>query len=346
MSGAAHIVWRWRGLSLRSGRRALWVNLVLALLIAAGALVSLRLGRIAIGPAEIWQVLAGEAPSRMLDHVVMDIRLPRLLVTLGAGAALGASGAIFQTVSRNPLGSPDVIGFTAGAASGALVWIIGFGGSGAGVVPAALAGALLTGICVYLLARKDGRVGAYRLVLTGIGVGAILSAFNALLLVRGDLDAAISGNLWLAGSVEGRSWGHVWPLWLGLGLLMPPLLLGMRPLGLMAMGDDLAGPLGVPVERARRRMLAGAVTLAALATAAAGPIAFVALAAPQLVRRLARMPDQPLIGAALMGAALMLGADLLSRVAPWGAILPIGQVTGVIGGLYLIWLLTRKRQRG
>ncbi|WP_106743403.1 FecCD family ABC transporter permease [Yoonia maritima] len=345
MTTAPNIILRWRGWSLLLARRALWLNIILFGLLVIGSTTALMLGRLPIGPQEIWQVITGNAPSRAVEHVLTDIRLPRLLVTIGAGAALGASGAVFQTISRNPLGSPDVIGFTAGAATGALIWIIGFGGTGANVVLAAMAGALLTGVGVYLLARKDGRVSAYRLVLTGIGVGAVLHAVNALLLVKGDLDVAISANLWLAGSVDGRDWGHVWPLWLGLIALMGPMLLGMRPLGMMEMGDDLAGPLGVPVERVRRWMLLGALILAALATSATGPIAFVALAAPQLARRLGRAPTQPLIGATLFGACLMLGADLLTRIAPFDLTMPIGQVTGIIGGVYLIWLLAGNRLR-
>ncbi|WP_394181692.1 FecCD family ABC transporter permease [Yoonia maritima] len=345
MTIAPNIVLRWRGWSLLLARRAFWLNVILFGLLVIGSTTALMLGRLPIGTQEIWQVITGNAPSRAVEHVLIDIRLPRLLVTIGAGAALGASGAVFQTISRNPLGSPDVIGFTAGAATGALIWIIVFGGTGANVVLAAMAGALLTGVGVYLLARKDGRVSAYRLVLTGIGVGAVLHAINALLLVKGDLDVAISANLWLAGSVDARDWGHVWPLWLGLIALMVPMLLGMRPLGMMEMGDDLAGPLGVPVERVRRWMLLGALILAALATSATGPIAFVALAAPQLARRLGRAPTQPLIGATLFGACLMLGADLLTRVAPFDLTMPIGQVTGIIGGVYLIWLLAGNRLR-
>ncbi len=346
MSGPARITLRHRRWSLRLHRRGLGLNLMLAGLLVAGAIAALLQGRIPVSPADLWQLLTGAAPGRAVAHAVFDIRLPRLLVTLGAGAALGASGAVFQSIARNPLGSPDVIGFTAGAASGALLQIIAFGGTGADVVPAAMAGALLTGAGVYLLARKNGRVGAHRLVLTGIGVGAMLSALNALLLVKGDLDAAISANLWLAGSVEGRNWGHVWPLWAGLALLLPAMLFGMRPLALMAMGDDLAGPLGVAVERVRGGMLLAALLLVALATSAAGPIAFVALAAPQLAQRLGRTVEQPLFGAALMGALLLTGADLLTRVLPVGAVLPVGQVTGVLGGLYLIWLLTRQGLAG
>ncbi|WP_237763567.1 iron chelate uptake ABC transporter family permease subunit [Falsirhodobacter sp. alg1] len=322
------------------------MNAVLSLFLLAGSAWALMSGSLPIAPDEIWQTLTATAPSRAIAHVLLDIRIPRLLVTLGAGAALGASGAVFQTISRNPLGSPDIIGFTAGAATGALVWIVALGGTGADVVPAAMCGALLAGAVVYLLARKDGRVSAYRLVLTGLGVGAILTAVNALLLVRGDLDVAISANLWLAGSVEGRGWAHVWPLWVGLCVLILPMLFGMRPLGLMAMGDDLAAPLGVAVEPVRRWMLLAALMLAALATSATGPIAFVALAAPQLARRIGVTASQPLIGAALVGAALMLGADLITRIAPFGIVMPIGQVTGLVGGIYLIWLLAKRRNRG
>ncbi len=343
MSASSRFVLRWGRWSLVCERRSLWLNVTFFALILLGSTVSLMLGRMQIGADAIWQTLNGQAPTRAIEHILIDIRLPRLLVTIGAGAALGASGAVFQSISRNPLGSPDVIGFTAGAATGALIWIIVFGGSGANVVLASLMGALLTGGVVYFLARKDGHVSAYRLVLTGIGIGAVLHAINALLLVKGHIDLAISANLWLAGSVDGRDWGHVWPLWLGLTVLIGPMLIGMRPLGWMEMGDDLAGPLGVPVEQVRRWMLLAALVLAGLATSATGPIAFVALAAPQLARRLTRAPTQPLIGAALFGACLLLGADLLTRIAPFDWTMPIGQVTGIIGGLYLSWLLLGNR---
>ncbi|KJZ18619.1 FecCD family ABC transporter permease [Loktanella sp. S4079] len=346
MTATTHMTLRWKKWSLVIARRALWLNVILLGLLFLGSYVALTLGRLPIGPSEMWEVARGTPPSRAIEHVLINIRIPRLLVTIGAGAALGASGAVFQAISRNPLGSPDIIGFTTGAATGALTWIIVFGGSGANVVLAAMIGALIAGGAVYFLARKHGKVSAYRLVLTGIGVGAILQAINALLLVKGDLDLAISANLWLAGSVDGRDWGHVWPLWAGLIVLFGPMLLGMRPLAMMEMGDDLAGPLGVAVEQTRRWMLLAALLLAALATSATGPIAFVALAAPQLARKLGRSGTQPLVGATLVGACLMLAADLLTRVAPFAITLPIGQVTGIIGGLYLIWLLAGyQRQR-
>ncbi|WP_444870507.1 iron chelate uptake ABC transporter family permease subunit [Rhodobacter capsulatus] len=342
MSGPARITLRHRRWSLRLHRRALALNLGLLALLTAAGVAALLQGRIPVSPADLWQLLTGAAPGRAVAHAVFDIRLPRLLVTLGAGAALGASGAVFQSIARNPLGSPDVIGFTAGAASGALVQIIAFGGSGGrcrardhGRGIADRGRGLSSG--AQERPRRRASAGADRHRRRRDAERAQCAVAGQGRSGRRDLGQSVAGGLG-----RGRDWGHVWPLWTGLVLLLPAMLFGMRPLALMAMGDDLAGPLGVAVERVRGAMLLAALLLVALATSAAGPVAFVALAAPQLAQRLGRTVDQPLFGAALLGALLLTGADLLTRVLPLGAVLPVGQVTGVLGGLYLIRLLTRQ----
>ncbi|WP_217904809.1 FecCD family ABC transporter permease [Marinobacter lutaoensis] len=316
---------------------------VLSLLTLAGLLVSLSVGQVEIGPDRIVRILAGTDPDAMARRILLDIRLPRGLTAVFVGAALAVSGAVFQSVSRNALGSPDLIGFTTGAASGAIVQIVFFRSGAAGVMVAAVAGGLLTAVVVYALAARRRVVGSYRLVLVGIGMGSILSALNGLMLAKGALDNAIMANLWLAGSLSARNWGHVVPVMLGCILLIPVIVLLARQLSLVEMGDDLAAQLGVRVERVRLVMVLCAVILAALATGAAGPIAFIALAAPQLAGRLTPAGRLPVMVAAAMGALLMVIADLIGHVLPLGVSLPIGRLTGVVGGLYLIWLLSRSR---
>jgi iron complex transport system permease protein len=177
----------------------------------------------------------------------------------------------------------------------------------------------------------------------GIGVGATLSGLNTILLVMGDLDRAISAQRWLAGSLSARTWAHVVPAALGFVAIVPVVLWCARRINLLELGDDAATQLGVHVPRTRLIMVMAAVALTAIATAAAGPIAFIALAAPQVARRLGLSPDVPLFTGAAMGAVLLLAADLLSQWAPVHLHLPIGLVTGLLGGVYLLWLLFRSR---
>jgi iron complex transport system permease protein len=238
-------------------------------------------------------------------------------------------------------GSPDIIGFTTGAATGAIVQIILFGADPLAVSLAAALSCMATAALVFLLALKARVTGGYRLVLMGIGVGATLTGINTMLLVASDLDRSVSAQLWLAGSLTARNWSHAVPAALGLVLIVPIVLLYARRLALLEMGDDAASQLGVAVERTRLAMVMTAVGLTAMATAATGPIAFIALAGPQLARRLCRSPDVPLISGAAMGALLLLAADLISQRFPSGLNLPIGLTTGLLGGLYLLWRLTR-----
>ncbi|MCC0546842.1 iron chelate uptake ABC transporter family permease subunit, partial [Pseudomonas aeruginosa] len=272
------------------------------------------------------------------------VRLPRVLTACLVGAALGMAGAIFQSISRNPLGSPDVIGFTTGAASGAIVQIILFDAGPLATSLAALAAGLCTALAVVLLARRGATAGGYRLVLVGIGVGASLSGLNSLLLVTGNLDQAMYAQLWLAGSLNTRTWSHVVPAALGLLASVPLALYHGRRLEVLELGDASAAQLGVAVERVRLQMVLVAVGTTAIATAAAGPIAFIALAGPQLARRLTRSAGVPLLSGALMGAVLLLAADLLGQRLAYVANLPIGLMTGLLGGFYLLWLLLRSRR--
>lgn len=336
------LVWRVGSLSLLVRVRALVVLLTLLALLVALAAFAMSVGTLRVPVAEVVQVLLGNGAG-VAERVVLNIRLPRVLTGIFAGAALGASGAVFQSVSRNALGSPDVIGFTTGAATGAIAQIVLFDAQPGHIALAAVVTGMATAVVVYLLSARGGG-GGYRLVLTGIGVGAVLGALNGLMLVKGDLDDAVSANLWLAGSLNARTWLHVWPVMLGTLLALPCVALMARRLTLIEMGDDVARQLGIRVEGTRLAAVFLAVLLAALATAAAGPIAFVALAAPQVHARLARTGDVRVFGSAATGAVLLLLADLTVQLLPIGFTIPIGRMTGVIGGVYLIWLLTRSRQ--
>ncbi|WP_205704137.1 FecCD family ABC transporter permease [Kerstersia gyiorum] len=337
-------VWRTRHASFVMQPRLAVVTCLLLLLILACAAFAMSSGRVALSLGQVADILLGRGDGGMGERIVLNIRLPRVLTAIFAGAALGISGAVFQSVSRNALGSPDVIGFTTGAATGALMQIIVFDQGSLAVALSAVLGGLFTAAAVYLLALRGGAVGGYRLVLVGIGVGAILNALNGLMLVKGKLDNAVMANLWLAGSLDARTWQHVLPVMIGTLVLIPLILLSARTLHLTEMGDDLASQLGIRVERTRVLMITYAVILAALATGAAGPIAFVALAAPQLALRLTRARHLPVISAAAMGALLLVVADLLIQHIPLAMAIPIGRMTGIVGGVYLLWLLTRSRQ--
>lgn len=337
-------VWRYGRLSLVVSPRLALVTALLLALVGVLGLISMQIGTLALSFGEVAAALAGAETEPRHAQIVRGIRLPRVVTAIFCGAALGVSGAVFQSVSRNALGSPDVIGFTTGAATGAIAQIVLYQAGPVQVALGAVAGGLGTALVVYLLSVKGGVTGGYRLILVGIGVGAVLGALNGLMLVLGDLDNAITANLWLAGSLSARNWGHALPVMIGTLAIVPAVAALARRTSLMEMGDDLAQQLGVRVERTRVWMMILAVLLAGLAVGAAGPIAFVALAAPQLVTRLTCARTMPVVSAAAMGACVLVAADALSQSLPFAVSLPIGRMTGIIGGLYLIWLLTRSKQ--
>lgn len=312
--------------------------------------LSMRLGDIPMSLAEVLRAVTDDGP----DHfVVMELRLPRALTGAGVGAALALSGAIIQAIARNPLASPDILGVTTGASVTVLAVIVAAGGSWGGVsgllaevgVPAAaLLGGLAGALAVYLLAWRNGMDG-YRLVLVGIGVSAICTNLKFWLLTVGDVNDTSRAMVWISGSLNGRGWEHVVPIAIALALLVPPALLGAASLGALRFGDDTVTALGVRTNLARGLLILTAVLLAATATASAGPIAFVALAAPQIALRLAGVAQPPLVVSALVGAVLTVGADLIARIAFSPMELPVGVVTGVLGAPYLIYLLIRVRRK-
>jgi iron complex transport system permease protein len=332
------------GLSLRLDLRAVTVVVLLLVAALAASVVLIGTGDFPIPASDVLKTLLGQGNPGQ-EFIVNELRLPRVLVGLLVGAALGLGGALFQAISRNPLGSPDVLGLGQGATAGALTVIVVLSGSAAQVTAGALVGGLVTGFAIYVLAWKRG-VHGYRLVLVGIGVNAIVTAVNGYLLTKADIVDAARAVVWMTGSLNGRGWDQVWPLLALCAVLVPLVLANARGLRMMEMGDDISNALGVRVERVRLLLLVAAVLLTASATAAAGPVSFVALTAPQLARRLTRSPGPNLLPSVCMGAALLVTADWASQRAFGADQLPVGVVTGVLGGAYLLWLLVTERKKG
>ena len=327
-------------LSLRFRRRSLAVTAILLVLALAAGVLALGTGDLVVPPADVVKALVGQGDG--VSHlVVVEWRLPRVLLALLLGVALGLSGAIFQALTRNPLGSPDVIGFNTGAYTGVLVVIVFFGNGYYLTAAGALIGGLVTAASVYLFAYQRGIQG-FRLIIVGIAVSAVLSSVNEWFQIKVKLQTAVAASIWGQGSLNGLSWQQVTPVVTLLAVLTATLLAAGPRLQLLELGDEVATGLGVRVEATRLAYLGIGVALIALATAAAGPIAFVALAAPQLAQRLTRSAGMALGPAAAMGALLLIVSDWVAQHVFAPTQLPVGVVTVTIGGAYFAWMLARQ----
>jgi iron complex transport system permease protein len=331
--------------SARIRPRAVWVSVALAAAIVVVACWSLAVGDFPIAVGDVVRALLGRG-TEDTAFVVVSLRLPRIVCGILVGASFGVAGAIFQSLARNPLGSPDVIGFDTGAAVGAILMIVALRSvSGLSVATGAIAGGLVTAVLVYVCAWRRG-IQAYRLVLVGLGVGFTVGAFGEYLLTRATLMELQQATLWLTGSLNGRGWAQAGPAAVGTILLIPLTLALAPPMRLLELGDDAAAGLGVRIARTRLWLVLVGIGLASLATATAGPIAFVALMSPPIARRLVGAPGVTIIPAALCGALLVTTADLVARRVLAPTELPVGLATALIGAPYLLWLLTREIRTG
>jgi len=330
-------------LSQRVDVKACIICMVLLALALIVALVSLASGDFRVPLPDVIQVLLGQAEPRV-HMVVVEWRLPRTALALLLGAALGIAGAIFQSLTRNPLGSPDIIGFDAGSYTGALIVITLLGGSYFAIAGGALLGGLVTAGVVYLLAYRRG-VQGFRLIIVGIGVSAMLTSLNTWMLLRADLEVAMAAAMWGAGSLNGLGLDRLAYAGLLLLMLIPLAVVMSRPMAQLELGDDAARALGVNAERNRLVLLVVGVALTATVTATAGPIGFVALSAPQLARRLAGSAGVAMLPSAAMGALLLAAADYVAQRAFAPTQLPVGIVTVSLGGIYFAWLLLREARR-
>lgn len=324
-------------------RPILFVTIVSVLILALAA-VAVTLGEYPISVGQILAALGGDG-SDAVRRIVLEGRLPRILLAIIAGAALGLSGAVFQSVTRNPLGSPDIIGFTSGSFTGALVVILVIGGNYVMVAGGALIGGLATALVVYGLAYRRGGVHGYRLIVVGIAASFFLQAVNGWLIIRADLNAAIAAASWGAGSFNLVGWGENAVVAAVIVAAIPALMWSSSRLRVLELGDDAAIALGVEAERTRIVALLAAVALVAVVTAAVGPVAFIALAAPQIAQRMTGSPTIVLVPAAVTAALLTLGSDLVAQRLFAPTQLPVGIVTVVVGGAYLVVLLVSQARR-
>lgn len=325
-------------------RRETAVTLVLLVLTAALFIATMMIGSYWLKPWEVLASLLGIADDPSIDFIVRDLRLPLAASGLAVGLALGTSGIVFQKLLANPLASPDFVGISQGAGVAAVLSIVLLQWGAVAVSFAALGGALVAGALIYALAWRGGITG-YRFILIGIGVSEFCVALTGYVLARAELFDAREAMTWLVGSI-GQTGALQLRILLGaLILLLPAAVILGRWLSALELGDDTAYALGVRVEAARLSLLAVAIVLVALATAAAGPVSFVALISGPIAIRIVRTGGTVLLPSALIGASLVLGADLIgSHLLP--VTLPTGVITGAVGAPYLIWLLATVNREG
>lgn len=327
-------------------RRLLWTVVTVAAL-AVLIVLDLCLGETWLAPGQVLAVLLGDPSAGGLDFVVRELRAPRVVAAVLVGGTLGMSGAITQSLLRNPLASPDIIGVTAGASCLAVVSLLA-SSSGAAFAPetgavavpvVACVGGMLAGLLVVALAWRGG-LDARRVVLVGLGVNAGLSAVTSWLLVRADLPDLAAAMIWLTGSLSAVEGGTLRPALVGGLLCLLAAGLSARRLGLLRFGEITVRALGVNVPASQLLQALIAVVAASLACAVAGPVAFVAFCAPQVAMFLFRTEGPPVAAGALVGAVLVVGADVVARTALPQPV-PVGLVTSFCGAPILLWLLTR-----
>ncbi|MFJ7286785.1 FecCD family ABC transporter permease [Curtobacterium sp. NPDC098951] len=321
-------------------REALVLVAVLVLLLVL-VLVGLGVGEIPLSPVQVASALVGHGDT-ISDFVIGQLRGPRVAGAMLVGASLGVAGGIVQSVVRNPIASPDVIGITSGASASGLTAIVLFGASGGTLFSVVLVGAVVVSLVIAGLSWRRGITGN-RVVLVGIGVAAICLSITGWMLTSGTVTQAGTALLWLSGSLNAVDRNLVVVLAVAFVVLMVLALLQSSRLTVLTLGDEVASSLGLRPNRAKVLLLLTAVCLTAAAVATAGPVSFVALMAAPIARRLVGGGRVALGATAAVGAVVTLASDLVAQFAIPGNALPVGVVTGVIGAPYLLWLLARGR---
>lgn len=338
----------YRALAPRVGRvsgllpvRSVLVCAALLVAVIVLGVAALAMGTYPVRIGGVLEALLGRS-DQQTRLLVVGWRLPRVLFAILCGVALALSGAVFQSLTRNPLGSPDIIGFSSGSYTGAIVVMLLLGSTRyLDIAAGALVGGCATAAVVYLLAMRRGSVQSFRLIIMGIGIGAMLSSLNSGLMLMVDVDTAMLAAVWGAGSFNALGQEQLAPMALALIVLLVLVTGIAAPLRQLELGDDAARSLGLRANRVRAISVVLGVALTALVTAAAGPISFVALAAPQIARRLVKGSGLLLVPSALVGAFVLLGSDVLAQRLGF----PVGVVTVSLGGTYLAWLLAAEFRR-
>ena len=327
------VIGRW---SVLITPRHVVVGLMLLALSLAVAVAALRLGKFTVTTQEVIDALQGQG-RRIVQIVIVKWKLPRILLGLVAGLALGVAGAVFQTITRNPLGSPDLIGFSTGAQTGILVSVLLLPGSMLSTSLASFIGGAAVGVVTYLVSLRGGFTGL-RFILVGIAISSMLVSVNRWLLVRVDDDEGLGALKAVTGTLGAARWPVVTPTCLAIGVTVALTLLTARHLRVLSLGEQMATILGSPTRRVSAVLILLGTVLVAVVTMAAGPIGFVALVAPHLARLLTGAPQPPLLVSGLTGSLLLTGADLLSQLVLES--MPVSVVTNAVGGLYLMVALT------
>lgn len=327
--------------SFRLDRRAPWVLAVTLLVTLALMIWNIGTGDYPIAPIDVIKTVLGlETGNSDYRFVVNILRLPRAIVAFVVGVMLALSGAVMQTLTRNPLASPDITGVTAGASMAAVLLILVWPEAGTGMLPlAALAGGSLVALLIYLLAWRHGD-SPMRLILVGIGLGAMLSAIQAILMLRADIEQLQRALYWLTGSIYARTWEHLYALLPWCVVLVPVVLFSARELNALHLGDEVAQGVGVAVTWRRGLLLLASVGLTAAAISQVGAIGFVGLMAPHVARRLVGPAHEgALVVTALVGGLLVLAADFAGRAAFSPVEVPAGIIIALIGAPFFIFLL-------
>lgn len=323
----------------RDRRRILLTIGTLALVTVALIFGGLFIGDYQLTFPQMLATLTGNAPETRADFTIMSRRLPRALVAALVGCALAIAGAVFQRMTSNPLASPDIIGVSGGAAAGGAFVMLIMGGTIAQVAGGAVVGGLLASGLIALIAfRRTGF--STRLVLVGVGVAALSGSIVSYLLTQVFVARAVTAQTWLVGTLQGRGWNDAAPVIAALAVAIPVLLATARSANMIDLGDDSASALGVHVTRIRLLQLGAATLLTAGAVAVVGPISFIALSAPHIARALIGRPS--LAASALVGSIILLISDLVA-LHVFMVPIPVGAVTVVFGGLFLLWLIVKQR---
>ncbi|GAB2472249.1 iron chelate uptake ABC transporter family permease subunit [Promicromonospora xylanilytica] len=326
-------------------RRQLLVVTAMALVVLVAGTGALLIGAAGLTPG---QAIAGALGlgDKGDVFIIQKLRLPRIEAAVVVGAAFGLAGALFQSTLRNPLASPDILGISSGASLGAVIGLLTLGLSGVALSGLAFTGAAGVALAIWLLAWRKG-LHSIRFVLVGVGFAYLCSSLVAWAMARAEENEAAGVLVWTVGSVSDIRGEQLSLVATGTLVLCVAVAAISRTQSPLSLGDDNARALGVHVDAARVGTLLLAVALVALATSAAGPIAFVALVAPAIARRLVNDGGAALVASTVTGAALTLVADVVGQHALLGVAAPVGIVTGLVGAPYLLWLLatTEKRSR-
>ncbi|GAT11466.1 iron ABC transporter permease [Mycolicibacterium novocastrense] len=331
-------------------------GLVLAVLVALLLLcvtAGVTIGSVALPPGQVWQILLHRLNPMLIDptwppvraSIVLDARLPRVVLAAVIGAGLAGCGMVLQAVVRNPLADPMLLGVSSGASVGAVAVLVAGAGLGLFILPAAaFLGALVALVAVYFLARTGGRMTTLRLILAGVAVAEVLSAVASLLIITSDdPHKAQSAVRWMLGGLGGATWSTVWIPAIAVAVGIAVLLAVTRPLNLLYSGEEAAAALGLDVHRFRAAMFVVVALMVGAMVAVSGAIGFVGLIMPHIVRMLVGADHRrALPAAALLGASFLIACDIAARTVAAPEELPVGVLTALVGGPYFLWLMRRK----